>query len=243
MTDEPEIISNIGHNQAPTVEALREALLQAQDHALAARAERRDQFIAAARKAVIRDRQDVADAGDVIHLARRVFDDIDVDARSRRAPVREVADALKARVDTFWEPVSEAHRDLQRRIDRWMADEDKRIADQRAEQDAILGDIVGPHSNRTAPDRGAPPRTGTEPRVAPPPAAPKSRPIRGDYGGQVTRRADVDISVTDVRAVPDFILSAPAVTEAIVSVVRSMARSGAEIPGITVTPVDRTVIS
>lgn len=229
--NEPEVITNIGHNQPPTVPALREALLTEQDIALAARAARRDEFVAAAQKAVIRDRRDVADAADVIHLANRVFDSINTDARARRAPVREIADALKARVDTFWQPVFDAHDDLQRRVDAWLADEKKRIDEQRAEQDAILGDA--PESSRAS--AGA--------RAVSAPVAPKSRSIRGDLGGQVTRRADVEISVTDVRAVPDFILNTPVVIEAIISVVRSMARSGAEIPGIAVKPIDRTVIS
>lgn len=228
-----EVVSNMGHNQPPTIEALRDALLAEQDAVLSARAARRDQFVAAAEKALIRNRQDVADAGDVIHLAGRVWDGIDADARSRRAPVRALADALKARVDTFWQPVIKAHNELQRRVDSWLAEEDKRIADQRAEQAEILGDIAKP----------APKPAPAGQRVATAPAAPRPRPIRGDYGGQVTRRADIEITVTDVRAVPDFILTAPAVTEAIVSVVRSMAKSGAEIPGIAVKPIDRTVIS
>lgn len=236
MTD-PETgntIVSIGHNQPPSVAALREALLTEQDQALAARAARRDEFVAAAGKAVIRDRQDVADASDIIHLARRVHDEIDTEARARRAPVREIADALKARVDAFWHPVSQAHGDLQRRIDAWLSQERQRIDAQRAEQDAILG-IDAAKSPAVAQGSGG--KAATSPSLAP-----RARPIRGDYGGQVTRRADIDIRVTDVRAVPDFILNAPVVTEAIISVVRSMARAGADIPGVTVAAVDRTVI-
>ena len=229
MTD-PETgntIVSIGHNQPPSVAALREALLTEQDQALAARAARRDEFVAAAGK-------DVADASDIIHLARRVHDEIDTEARARRAPVREIADALKARVDAFWHPVSQAHGDLQRRIDAWLSQERQRIDAQRAEQDAILG-IDAAKSPAVAQGSGGKAATS-------PPLAPRARPIRGDYGGQVTRRADIDIRVTDVRAVPDFILNAPVVTEAIISVVRSMARAGADIPGVTVAAVDRTVI-
>lgn len=229
--NEPEIISNLGHNHPPSVEALRDALLAEQDHALEARRQRRDQFIAAAQKAVIRNRQDIADAGDVIHLAGKVWDEIDVQARALRMPVRQLADSLKARVDAFWQPVDDSHLDLQRRMDAWLDEEKARIEAQRAEQDEILGDIAKPQPSDNSP------------RTPSLPAAPKSRPIRGDLGGQVTRRADTEITVTDVRAVPDFILNAPVVTDAIISVVRSMAKAGADIPGITVRPVDRTVIS
>lgn len=109
-----------------------------------------------------------------------------------------------------------------------------RIAAQRAEQDAILG-------GAPAIPGAAPSFPATAPRADPKPAA--TRPIRGDLGSRVSRRADSVIDVVDVRAVPDFILQSPAVTEAIVSVVRAMAKAGTEIPGIRVTPGTKTSVS
>lgn len=232
MTDDTEIlVTNIGHNLPPSD---HERAIDEQVELLAGYEKRRDEFILAAERAVIRDRATVGDAGDVIHLANRVWSDIDEATKKLRAPFRATADRLKARVDDFWQPLIDAHQALQAKIDAWMVDEDKRIAEQRAEQDAILGGA--PAIPGTAPSVAA-----TAPRVEPKPAA--ARPIRGDLGSRVSRRADSVIEVVDVRAVPDFILQSPAVTEAIVSVVRAMAKAGTEIPGIRVTPGTKTSVS
>lgn len=231
-----EVISNIGHNQPPSehVRALDDL-----EEALRGFVDRRDQFIAAAKRAVLRDRASIGDAGDIIHLANQVWERIDVMARQARAPFRATADRIKSRADAFWEPVWAAHRQLQDKIDVWMQDEADRIDAQRAEQEAVLGNVAPATTSATVAPVTAP---GPELKPAATPA-PKPQPIRGDLGSRVSRRADTLIEVVDVYAVPDFILKSPAVTEAIIATVRSMAKAGTEIPGIRTAPISRTSIS
>lgn len=243
-----EIITNIGigHNQ-PVSD--HQAAIEQQAEFLASFAQRRDDFVRAAERAVIRDRATVGDAGDVIHLANRIWDKINDGTRDFRMPFRDTADGLKRRVDEFWAPVMKAHQALQAKIDAWMEAEDQRIAAQRDEQEAALGlgspvpadpPAATPAAGDDAP-AAAPAATPARPTGPAP--APRAQPIRGDLGSRVSRRADVQIEVTDVHLVPDFILQSPAVTEAIIAVVRAMAKGGAAIPGIRVTPIKKTSVS
>lgn len=238
--DLPEIISNTGpnrgHNLPPSDHV---TAVQDLDEALQPFADRRDQFVAAANRAVLRDRASIGDAGDIIHLARQVWEKIDLLAREARQPFRATAERIKARADEFWQPVFNAHDTLQARIDDWMAEENQRIEDQRAEQEAVLGSPAP--SAPTLRMAAMPGASRTErPVVA---AAPKVQPIRGDLGSRVSRRQDVKIEVIDVHAVPDFILKSPAVTEAIIATVRAMAKAGTDIPGIRTAPITKTSIS
>lgn len=214
---EPEVLSNLGHNRPPS---MRDEALDQQAAMLAGYEKRRDEFIAAARAGVVRDRDTAGQAADVIRLARLVREEIDSKARELRRPFRETADALKQRVDDFWADAEAAITELSARAEAWQRDERKRIEEQRQEQAALLGDLNAP--------------------AAP---APKPRKVRGDYGGQIVDRDVIDYAVEDVRALPVEVLSAVPVTQAIIGVVKRMAAAGLAVPpGIRATPIAKTEI-
>jgi hypothetical protein len=183
-------------------------------------AQRRDQFIASAKAAVVRNRETAGAAADIVKLARQVWDQIEAARKERSDPYYETQGALKTVADDFWRPVEEALDDLKARIAAWDAEEDARIQAQKDEQARFMAKVAG----------GQP--------GGPAPAAPaKRRPVRGDYGGKVTQRQEFAYEVTDIAAVPAFILESDVVKAAIIQVVKSMTKLGATVPGIKATPI------
>ena len=212
MIDDPEIFESRGHNQGPD---LPRTELEDQIAALEPYRARRDQFIAAARAAVIRDRHDAGAAASIVRMAGQVFDQIDRDAKARRAPIRQLADDMKGAVDGFWAEVEGALEALEQKVSAFLDGEDEKIATQAAEQRAFLGDI-GEGEQRA-----------------------RSLPIRGDYHGRVTRVDRTELYIVDRSALPSDVLEHPTVEAAILAVVSSRV-DGAKLPGIGIRKIKQT---
>ena len=234
MTDQP--LFDVGHNSAA---AGPELLLLAMAAVIAdpvsdaagrtrARLElfrtRRDQFLEAAKKVEIKDRIDAGSAADLIGLARDVRGMIDSVRLEIGRPHLDASRAVNAACSDFWGVVDEAMEDVQAKLDTFAKEERDRARqlqeEQAAEEQRRRAAIAGP---------GAPP-------PAPAPMKPaKPRSFRGDYGRQAIVTDDDEIEIEDVRALPDMILEAEAVREAIIRVVKPMVKQKMKIPGIRVT--------
>lgn len=230
MSDNPSLI---GDNSG----AISRALLA--DARLAAEpfAARRDEFKAAMAKFVeIRDRIDVGDAGDLIALASRVFALVDGRRKHLVAPHVEAVDTVNAFFRKFWQPVADQIEELRRQIDVFAENERKRIRAQEDEQRRFEEAARGKTATPVVTDE---PDSYARRRAAP---APRRQNVRGDYGSNVVfGEADV-IEIVDWRQLPDFIMNAEAVREAIVKVARPMVKQKIEISGLKVTKAAATSV-
>lgn len=222
MIEDERPLFDQGHNRPPSQ---IDAAIADQRLALEFYQERRDEFVSAAKAAVIRDRDTAGQAADINRLAATVWRRIDEGRRERSTPFYDAQGTLKSIVDEFWQPVFDAMDDLGEKVRLWDADEKARIQKQRDEQDAEMRRL----------EQAVP--ADAVPQCNPAPTAqarePRRRRIKGDYGGTVIDKATHQYAVTDVHAVPDFILNSAPVHAAIIGVVKSMAKV-TEIPGIKV---------
>lgn len=213
-----------GHNRPPSPV---EHLADEQREALTTFAQRRDEIVASASAKNVFDRASAGDAGDIIRIARDVFERIDQDRRERTDPYRRAAEAAKGAVDEFWQPVLNALDGLRSRLKQWTDAEDARIAAQQAEQDAEM-ERLRQQRLPMSPMPHASAQPTTPARMVPAP----SRKIRGDLGATVSTVEKPKFEVVDVKLVPDWIMATPTVHRAIIQVVESMAKHAGEIPGI-----------
>jgi hypothetical protein len=195
-------------------------------------AERKAEFLRSAKNAYVRDRASAGMVGDVLKLAARAREKLR-DARfDRSQPYRDVADALGRKAEELWDEVDTAMDGLRVLLDTWTKAEDDRIAKQAEEQEAELAaklaaakpavvDEIPPGETfatmvEDAQERGTLQAVGVTPAPAP-----RRKKIRGDLGATVSAVDKHTYVITDVRALPDYILDAPGVREAIVSAIKS----------------------
>lgn len=230
-----------GHNQPPGLLPLEQAVLELHEMLKEKTfdgktfADRKEEFLRAARNAVVRNRDSAGAAADVIKMAAQVWSRLEAERLARSNPYRNIADALVRTADKFWTEVVDAMDGLKDKIDAWTDIEDKRIADQQREQEEEMAKLRGaaapivhvderdayplPASPRVSVDYTAP--FEPKPSPAPVPMQPaKRKRIRGDLGGMVSIKTETIYSVADVRALPDYILNAPGVHEAIIAAVK-----------------------
>jgi hypothetical protein len=224
--EEPIERATPGHNsgslEATSVADMREIL--------AGYEQRKDEFLKSAGNAVVRSRETVGDAGDVIHLAAQIWDRIDAQRRVITDPFLEAGRSTKAIADEFWAPVVEAMEELQGKIDDWKLGENKRIADQRAEQDAEMQRLRAP---AVTPGSAAP---AFQPVVKMAVSAePKKRKIRGFLGSTVSDVDQKTYEIEDITKIPDWVLNSNEVKAAILSVAKRLNKTVGDIPGVTVT--------
>lgn len=185
-------------------------------------ADRKAEFLKAAGRAFVRDRESAGKAGDLLKLAKRARDRLQ-DARfDRSQPYRDTADALGRKCEDLWEDVDTAMDGVRALLKRWTDAEDKRIEDQRLEQEAEMAAKLAAAAP-APPAQPAPPTANLQVAAAPAPPAPvppRRKKIRGDMGATVSAVERFTYKVTDVRALPDYILNAPGVHEAIISAVK-----------------------
>lgn len=226
IPDEEPQRGGMGHNSRGIVEAA----LEEQQLALIPYEQRRDEFIAAAGKAVLHDRQAAADAADIVKLAGMVWAKIEEDRLARSNPYREAANAVLGAAQDFWMPVDDAMHELREKIRAFFDDEERKIDEQRAAQAA--------HEAQRRAEVGLPPAAGTpgvEPaRTAPATAPARRKKMRGSYGAVLTKAAVKKLSITDMKAVPEFILNSPRVRDAVLAVARDFTKHMSEIPGIQI---------
>jgi hypothetical protein len=244
----PFPVASVGHNsgdmRARALAELREQLQLVMREGKTFEA-RKAEFLASAARQNVRDRQSAADAADVIRLASEVWTLILTERVTLSTPYRETHLALKRVADEFWAPVAGAMEVLNDQIDAWTAEEDKRIADQQAEQEAEMARLREA-ANKPAPivesenpapagrayvDYTAP--AVPAPRVAPPVMRPAKRAtIVGDLGGMITQATVTDYVIEDISLIPAHIMQSETVVAAILSVVKSTAKHFGTPPGI-----------
>lgn len=217
------------HNRPPSPVV---ALVAEQKDALVPFAKRRDELVASASRVQVFDRASAGDAADVIRIANEVFKKIDQDRLDRSNPYRQAADAAKGVVDEFWQAVADALDELRARLNAWTEAEDKRIADQQAEQEAAMNrmreEAAATQLASASPARSDATTSGGQPVGQ----KPFRRRIRGDLGATLTTAEQKQYRVSDIKLVPDWIMATPTVHNAIIQVVKSMAKHAGEIPGI-----------
>jgi hypothetical protein len=206
---------------------------------------RRSEFLTSASRQVVRDRESAGAAADTIKLAGEVWAEIEAHRKERSEPFRTTHLALTAAAREFWEPVVEQMQGLAEQIDAYTEVEDKRIADQRAEQQreraALRNPTIDPEKEKLA-EQALDTALGhksrpiidynpSEPRVVKVMAAPspqmlpaKRAKIRGDLGATVSQKTIVEYEIEDISLIPAHIMTSPTVVEAILTVVRSTAR-------------------
>ena len=223
IPDEQPALPPRDHNRPPSPV---EALSAEQKEALEPYRKRRDEIVAAAQKKNVVDRATAGDAGDIMRVARDVFAILDADRRERTDPYRRAADAAKGVVDEFWQPVVDAIADLRGRLKKWDDEEEARIRQQQREQEAEMA--------RMRAAAQPPAESPAAPPPSPPPAMrePARRKVRGDLGATVSSVDKVQYRVVDIKAVPDWIMASPTVHEAVITVVKAMAKHAGQIPGI-----------
>ncbi len=153
------------------------------------------------------------------------------------------AGVAKAIADEFWEPVEAEIRALRIRLKEWTDAEDKRIEDQQREQEQAMQQMREASSSTQAPPDGSTGANATALVEQPtPPPAPVGKPafrrrIRGDLGATVSTVEKWAYRVANVKKIPKWILDTPTVHNAIIQVVKSMAKHSGDIPGIERTAV------
>jgi hypothetical protein len=243
IPDEGPALPPQGHNQPPSPV---ESLAAEQRDALKTYEHRRGELVAAADAKKVFDRISAGDAGDIIRIARDVYARIDQDRRDRTDPYRRATEAAKGAVDEFWQPVVDSLDALRQRLKDWTDAEDARIEQQQAEQDAAMramreqaGAAEKVLKDQTGVTEAAagdpPPRSGPVTTYVLPAA---KRKIRGDLGATVATVERAQFRVVDIKLIPDWIMATPTVHDAIIAVVKSMAKHAGPIPGI-----ERTTIS
>lgn len=237
LPDEPEELPNerirIGGNNPP---GPVETLVAEQREAQAPKEDRLTEIVRHADAKEVVDRETAGQAGDLIKIALAFEKMVDEDRIALTRPYRDAADAAKAECDKFLEPLRGSVEDLRARLKAWSDEEDERIAQQQREQEEFF-----------AAPKPAPDEASGEPAPPPPPPPPamrpaKRKPIVGDLGSRVSQVEKKSYRVSDISKVPDFILASPTVHEAVIAVVKSLAKHMPEIPGIeTITETDNKI--
>lgn len=222
----------IGHNRPDPGAALRADI----DEMLARFSERRAKFLASAEKAVVRDRYTAGDAADLVGLAAKVGKTIEAERLELTRPYDEAVQGAISTVRNFWSEVEEAMERVEQLAIDWKAAEDKRIADQQAEQAAAEEKLRAAQAPRGKIDYSSPAVVDPAPVKQRPVAYPQTRraQVRGDLGHKLVDRTITSISVVDVRKVPLNILRSKKVTDAIISVARDFAKHNETLAGLKI---------
>jgi hypothetical protein len=216
MSDD-HLISNIA--AVPLYErAAEEAAL-----ALAPYQKRHDDLLAALAAVDVKDDEDMKRAVDKIALARALRENADALLQPIGLPYQEAAHAVRVVAVRFLDPLRIKERDAQRSIEAFR----KRVreaaaiaANEQAAREAELRKAAGLESGPVEQVRAADVRL---------PSA------RSDYRGQVFDRKVIHVRIVNVRALPDDVLNAPGVLEALERAVRVKAKLTRDIPGAEIT--------
>lgn len=183
--------------------------------------QRRDDLVDALEKVSISDEEELRRAVDKIALARAVREEADRRLEPIGGPYTRASIAVRNAGTTFASKLKTAEQAVQRKIDGFRSRQRQaaaRAKDEQRQREAAL-----------RADAGLPP----DPVAAEPVKASDVRleSVRSDYRGQVFDRKVLIVRIVDPRLLPDTILKAPAVTEALEKAVRKLAALTRDIPG------------
>jgi len=219
----------IGHNRPDPVRAVREETYELINHFQARRA---DILTASEKITEIKDRFKAGDAIDIIGIANKVWKRIEERRLEITRPYDDAVQSAIATMRNFWEPVEDAVARLKDLADRFQADGDARVAQQKAEQAAEEARLrAAAQQPRQVINYANPERPKVE---QPAPAPVRQARIRGDRGHQLIKRGKIEITVDNVRKVPLEILNSKRVQDAIIAVARDLAKHREAIPGLKI---------
>lgn len=219
-------VPEFGHNKAP----LSEELLADLRTTTALLEERKAAVLKSMPNVVIRDQNDIARAADTAKIIDAVLDEVEAKRKGILAPVYEARDAVNGAADRFTGELEQAKETLGKLVDEFKATQ-KRLADaQRVAQLEIERERAAAAKVEIK-----------EPAPVPAPRKATKTIARGDYGGKASVRATLELSITDLKAVPEWILDSEPVKTAILSVARPLAQRGVTIPGISADHGEKTV--
>ena len=211
----------IGHNNAPLDEHLIAQLREVTDNL----EERKAAALASLDKVVIRDQEDLGRVGDTARIFKAMLDDVEEKRSSVLVPIYEARDRVNTFADRWTAPLEAGRDQLAAKVDAFRDDQKRKAKEQQDEQRRIE------QARAAAAGVAIPP--------PPTPAATHQQPerslrARGEYGGRVSERAKVEVSIEDMTLLPDYILNSKPVQEAILKVARQFATNLDEIPGIKI---------
>lgn len=213
------LLSNVAATPAEVI-AAEEARM-----AIAPLKPRKNEILAALANVQVSDDEDMRRAMDKIAIARAVREESDTRLDPVGRPYRDSAHAVRQVALQFTDPLEAAEKEAQRRIGAYRARQREAAAaaaEQQRLKEAELRKNAGlaPDPAAAAPIRAADVRLGSQ---------------RSDYRAQAFDRKITHVRIIDPRMLPDAILKAPAVTEALERAVRQLSKLTKTIPGAEVT--------
>lgn len=185
--------------------------------------ERADALAAALKNVNIRDEEDLRRTADKIALSRALREEADKRLDPIRTPYRDSDVAVRNVGSTFASKLAPGERDAQNAINSFRARQ--REAAAKAKQDQL--DREAQLRKEAGLDAPAAPQVRA--------ADVKLESVRGDLRSQVFDRAVIEVRIVDPRALPDTILNAPGVVQALEKAVRQMAKLTKDITGAEIT--------
>lgn len=168
--------------------------------------------------------------GDFIKMAGTCAKMIEAEREKHNRPILTAQRALKAKADSYIEPLTDAVNRVRRQLDAYMA-EQRRIAAEKqraAEEEARKAREAAEAAAAEAGAEAAPEIEVTPARVEQPV-------FRGDYGARVGTRTEWQHEIISVRQLPDRLLKHQKVLEALDKVIAAEVRSGTrEIKGVRI---------
>jgi hypothetical protein len=213
LTDRP--LSNF--NAALAEQAGEEARL-----ALAPFEPRRQGLRAALYAVDVKDDEDLRRAIDKISLSKALREAADAALQPIGKPYREAAHAVASAASAFMADLLGNERHAYRSIESFRSRQREAAAqakNDQAERERLLRQQAGLESTPALPIKPADIRLGS---------------VRSDYRGQVFDRKVLHITITDPRLLPDDVLNAPFVIDALIRAVRTKAALTRDIPGATI---------
>lgn len=229
-----QLIGPMGHNRPP--EPIDTVTAEIND-VIGKYRERALYLVERCEAKTVRDRLSAGEAGDIIKTVGDVEALLSTERMGITRPYREAADHGKQMVDVFWEPVEYAVSALRGRLQAWNNAEDEKIAQQQREQEEFLANLRQPPKPEPMPSQPRPDINYSDPAPRPAPSSPPMRPahrrkVKGDLGS-ISGNVDVaSYKIIDITQVPTFIMNSPMVHDAVISVIKSMAKHLGDIPGV-----------
>jgi hypothetical protein len=185
--------------------------------------EPRQQGLRAALYAVdVKDDEDLRRAIDKISLSKALREAADAALQPIGEPYRDASHAVSTVASLFLADLKNMEAHALRSIESFRTRQREAAAkakNEQAERERKLREQAGLKSQPMLPVKPAEVRLGS---------------VRSDYRGHAFDRKTLKVTITDVRALPDDILNAPYVIEALTRAVRTKASLTRDIPGATI---------
>lgn len=218
-------MAEAGHNSGLSPEEAAASM----ERALAPYAQRRDEFVRKAESGTIVDMEAAEAAVDFVRMARALAEK----ARQLRdevtAPYTEAVDAARGVALRFIDAVEASAETMNNRLGAYQALRRQKADELAAQQRAAEEEL---RRQAAARDGGEPDATPPAPSGSPPPSRRKAPAIRTALGGRMSEIERFRAKVVDVAKVPEHVLKAPRVIEAIERVAYDLLKNGIEVPGV-----------